>query len=68
MLSKKPFSKHMCFYLKTEVAHLKLRPVHGHTRTVIEPEPFQVLFDISSSDCICQCVVDGLKPTEQGIQ
>lgn len=46
-------------------AHLKLRPVHGHAGAVIEPEPFQVLLGVSSSESVFQRLVDGLKPTER---
>lgn len=48
--------------------YLKLGPVHGHARALISPEPLQILFSISSRDCVFQCLVDCLKSTKLALE
>lgn len=49
------------FKYKSRVLNLKLGPVHRHAGALIGPEPFQVLFGVSSRDRVFQCVVDCLE-------
>lgn len=44
--------------LRRPSSYLKLRPVHGHVRPVVDSEPPQVVHRISSSDALLQVVVN----------
>lgn len=47
--------------------YLKLWPVHGHPRTMVGPEPLQVLFSVHSFDRVLQCVINGLESGDTDI-